>query len=732
MARYKPLHERSDKDVIDTVRQDFAASEDDRSEKNDRNWQAYRLFHCRDLLTHQDVIRSTEALAGGRQPRWDLEAITPNATFLPWLRGIVLTSVARISHGLWPDFNDFYRIDGNDEMDDRSARSAYAITQYFMRASRYKQESMLALLQAHLYDFGILYTGWKSEYSYMPEPVNYGITMLDPSTGEQLPTGKIDKGASKMDWRKIETSGWDVSAINTLNFRYDPLASHDSFGEFCGVTARIPKRRCWEMVESGQWDEAAVAMIDPDEPPNDAGRDDNARDFDDKLKEDEHLKGSNFDMDQYISKRYVRAEFCWTPDSKVVILNGKSVPLKKQSWRIPFHPVKFIQNPGMFPGTSMVEPLIPVQLDMNQCLRLLRKQQDRAVNPDSVVDPTFFGSVEEAEMQPWGTGATMIASQNPQGRDPQLARRFIYHPSNTAPDLWNSIEIQRSTGEKAAGTSAADQGMTTAGATATDINRAAQGGDVRNAMIEMSVEDGLVIKPIEDLIRLISMNVTDEMRIRVAGEVGEEWQTVKPEDLLFKALPDVKALGMSSMASRGAAMQSVRDLTLALLQNPATQQIMLVSSAAQELYRMMDINPRKFITPDAPERNVSIPPQYIPVLLASGRWVQVNQWDDHEAVIRALFEYVQSPEFATVPEKNKKLFLEQIKLHKQMMEAPPGGGMGAPSPTGEGGGVAGVGQPGMPVPGQPTQAPPVAAASGRPAQMPIMPPQQPQMAAGGG
>lgn len=728
MAKYKPLWKRSDDDVIRIVREDFSASEEDREEKNERNFAAYRMFHCRDLLSPTDMAIQPDGrddMVGGRAPFMDLGAIdvATNKTFVPWLRGITLTSVSRLAHGIWPDFNDFYRVDPDDEDDEKAAESAYALTQYFIRSSEYKRECLLFLLQAHLFDFAILYTGWKTEYGLIPRPRDANIQLKDFATGEYHDTGEIDPKQRQIEMEQTEVSGWDVGAMNTLNFRYDPLASHVGFGEFHGFTCLLPKRRMWEMVETGEWNRSEVEKIDEEEPPNDSDHEDVTQDMTSRLKEDEKLAGHSA-LASWIQDRYVRADFMWTPDSKVVVLNKKAVPKKEQSWRSPFHKACFIPNFGMFSGTSMVEPLIPAQIDINQCLRLLRTQQDRAVNPDSVVDHSFFGSTEEAEAQPWGTGATVIASKNPQLRDPQLARRFIFHPSNTAPDLWNSIALQMQWGEKSSGISSNTQGLVEGGATATAIRDAANAVDIRDAFIEIGIESACVIDPIDDLIKLIALNVTEKVRIRIKGRPGMKWQTVSPADLAkFKKSPDVKALGMSSMASRAIAAQSVRDVTMLFLQNPVTGQHLKVVPSMREIYRGYDIDPDTFVSDDAMGEQFSIPPEYIPELLATGKRVTINAYDDHMAVIKAIVEFTGSEEFEAVPEENKRLILEHVKLRKMAMAQPQGGKM-VPSPTGDpsgGGGM--VAGPGQAVPqGNPGQAPPVAEPGGQGA--PVMPVQQ--------
>lgn len=728
MAKYKPLWQRSNDDVIRIVREDFQASEDDREEKNERNFQAYRMFHCRDLLSPVDLSLSTttsrDDMVGGRAPYMDLGSIdiANNKTFVPWLRGITLTSVSRLAHGIWPDFNDFYRVDPDDEDDEKAAESAFAITKYFIRASQYKPECLLFLLQLHLFDFAILYTGWKTEYGLIPRPKDMNVQMKDFATGEYHDTGQIDKERREIEMEQTEVSGWDVAAMNSLNFRYDPCASYVGFGEFHGFTALLPKRRMWELVEAGEWNQSEVEKIDEDEPPNDAENEDGTNDMTSRLKEDEHLSGHST-LETWIAKRYVRADFCWTPDSRAVVLNKKAVPLKAQSWRTPFHKACFIPNFGMFSGTSMVEPLIPAQIDINQCLRLVRTQQDRAINPDSVVNSSFWGSVAEAETQPWGTGATIMATHARPDQDMQLARRFIFHPSGTAPDIWNSITLQMQFGEKASGISANTQGLVEGGATATAIRDAANAVDIRDAFVEIGIEQACVIDPIDDLIKLIALNVTEEVRIRIKGKEGLEWQVVKPSDLAkFKKSPDVVALGMSSMASRAIAAQSVRDITLSFLQNPVTGQHLKIVPSMRDVYRLYDINPDTYVSDDAMGEQFAIPPEYVPALLATGKRVPLYPYDDHEAVIQAIVEFVKGPEFAAVAEENKRLILEHVRLRKMALSAPQGGGM-APSPTGEpsGGGGMIAGNPGQGAPGQPPQGPPPVATPAPGPAMPVMP-----------
>jgi len=728
MPGMKKIIEYTNDEIVQILTEDFTASEYDRSLKNEQNFAAYRMFHCRDLLTAKQLAPRRDDVVSGRFGAYNLGPVQYNKAFLPWLRACALTSVSKQSHALWPDFNDFYRLDPDDEDDTKGAAAAYALTKYFVRASRYKQEAMLCLLQAHLFDFSILYTGWKSERRMAPVLRPYEIELKNFLDGEFYGTGKIDKERSQVVLEEYERSGWDVASLNTMNFRVDPRAGHEGFGQFCGVTALIPKQEAWANIGTEGWSREAVESIDKDEPPNAAGHEDGTRDFDARLRQDEKLSG--FDMDGYIGKRYIRADMAWYPYSggvcKIVVLNKTQVALKEETWRIPFFKQVFIQNPGMFSGTSMVEPLIQAQVDMNQCLRLLRAQQDRAINPDSVVDPTFFAGVEEAELQPWGTGATIVATRNPGGaRDAQLARRFIYHPSNTAPDLWTSIDIQKVDGERASGISRQDQGISGGGASATEIARVAASSDERSAFIEVFIEDSIVIAPIDDLYLLIHANVKEEMRVQIKGETGLEWQVIRPQDMVLKKSPVIVALGMSSMSSRQVAAQSVRDMTLKFIENPATAQFLKsIPGVMRESYRMFDANPDIFVSDENMAERMSIPAAYVPELLASGHRVPINPWDDHEEVIGAIVKYRQSKKWETVPEENKKLILDHVRLRKQAIEMKMsgGGGMGAPSPTGMPGGGGGGGMGGqsqVPGPPQGQGAPPVAAATGQ--KGPMMP-----------
>jgi hypothetical protein len=716
----KKIIDYTDDEIIQIVTEDFTASEYDREKKNAANFAAYRMFHCRDLLTAKQLSPSRDNVVSGRFGAYNLGPIQHNKAFLPWLRAITLSSVSKQSRALWPDYNDFFRCDPDDEDDTRGAEAAFGLLKYFIRASRYKQESMLCLLQAHLFDFAILYTGWKSEMKMAPVLRPYEIEIKNFQDGEWYGTGKMDPERSQVVLEEYERSGWDVASLNTLNFRVDPLAGHEGFGQFCGITALIPKQEAYANIESEGWSREAVEEIDKDEVPNAAGHEDGTRDYDARLRQDEKLQG--FDMDGYIAKRYIRADMGWYPYRggvcKVVILNKRKVALKEETWRIPFFKQVFIQNPGMFSGTSMVEPLIPAQVDMNQCLRLLRTQQDRAINPDSVVDPTFFLGADEAERQPWGTGATIMATRNPQGRDPQLARRFIYHPSNTAPDLWTSIEIQQVTGERASGISRQDQGISGGGASATEIARVAASSDERAAFIEIFIEDSIVIAPIDDLYLLMHANVKEEKRVQMKGEAGMEWRVIRPQDMVLKKSPVIVALGMSSMSARNMAAQSVRDITIAWMANPFTQQFLDIVPSMRETYRLAGGNPDVYVRDDGAER-MSIPATFVPDLLASGHRVPVNPWDDHEEVIGAIVKYRQSPKWASVPEENKRLILDHVRLRKQAMMMPEGGGLGAPSPTGmPSGGVMGGGQSQVAAPGQPSAAPAVAAPAGQRNPMP--------------
>lgn len=722
----KRIIDYDDEDIIAIVMDDLRASEDDRAIKNEQNFQAWRMFHCRDIMTSDQLRGTKDDVVGGRFQSFNLDSIPFNKAYIPFVRSVVLTSIAKQARGLWPDFNDFYRMDPDDESDVDAAKIAFAMSKYFVRASRYKQEAMLSLVQCHLFDFSILYTGWMSKMKMVPALRPSEIEIKDFETGEYIKTGKLDYDDAQVVLEEHPWDGWDVAALNTMNVRYDPMATHEGFGEFVGLTALTSKRLCSEYVDTQGWSKAAVDSIYEDEPANHGDHEDGTKDFTARLKEDEKLSGQT--DDGYIQRRYVRTETMWYPYSggvcKVVILNGKRVALKEETWRIPLHKQVFIQNPGMFSGTSLVEPLMPIQVDMNQCLRLLRTQQDRAINPDSVVDPTFFASVEEAQIQPWGTGATIYATRNPQGRDPQLARRFIYHPSNTSPDMWNSIEIQKASGEQVSATSQQDQGISGGGATATEIARSAAGSDNRSAFIEVFLEDSMVIQPISDLYLLMQANVREPRAIQIKGEAGMKWKRVKPEEMVMTASPVIVPLGMSSMSSRQIGAQAVRDITLAFLSNPMTAQFLKTVPSMREVYRLADVNPDTFVNDEDLSDNVSIPAEYIGPLLAGGHSVPINPWDDHAKILAALGEYAMSKEFKGVPYVNKKAILKHIELRQAALAMGEGGSLGSGAPSlpnmGGGGGGQMVGQP----PGQttPAAAPGVVAAP-RPGNQ--GPPQEP-------
>lgn len=733
---HKPLHERSDEDIIRIIGEDFDASEHDRREKNVQNFGHYRAFHCRDILRSADMIKTVqdgELVFGGRMPQFNLGAIEINKTYLPWLRGITLTSVARLAHGLWPDFNDFWRLDPDDDEDEKAAEGGFALAQYFIRASRYKQEALLALLQCHLFDFSILFTGWKNEEFIVPVVKAPTLEQKDYATGKYHDTGIEDEERREVEFEEVVVGGWDVASINTLNFRYDPLASHEGFGEFCGVTSLISKRRVRQMVEANIWRPEALEEIQEDEPPNMADHPDTTDDMTSKLREDEKLQGGT--LAGYIESRYVRADMHWTPGvdgSQCVMLNRNVVARADRSWRTPFYKQVFIQNPGMLPGTSLVEPLMPVQHDINRCLRLFRTQQEKAVMPDSAIDPTFFTSALEAEIQPWDTGAPIILTKNPEGRDPMLVRRFIEHPgARNAQDMWSSIQIQMQSGERTSGVGGADQGVAQGGASATEIARAAMAVDIRGALIEIYIEDSIVIAPFDDLLKLMTVNVREPMRIKIAGDEGMKWQTLNPKDLAFKKSPHVKALGMSSMSSRAVGAQAIRDVTMMLLQNPLTAQFMKTVSSMQDLYRQYDIDPDKYVNDEDFSKREAIPPKYVPVLLAGGQTVTINAWDDHVAVIEAIDAFRQGEKWATVPEENKRLMVNHVKQRKLALQGAQGLGPGMTSPAspyGGGGGAAGGAQP-QPQPGGPNQPQQVVPASGGGGGGLI---QQPQGAAAGG
>lgn len=726
MPPAKDLLSYSDDDLNKIISQDFRVSEDDRADRNAQNWQAHRMYHCRDLMDSA-MIAASRMRFNPRVSPLDVFAPTGNYAYLPWLRGVLLTSLAMVMNALYPDTQDFFRIDHRHRDDEPAARTMESLVRYFLGQSNYLREVALTILQAHEYDFGILYTTWARELRMVPKMIVEEEQQLDYATGEYIPTGRVKD--RRQTWAREAADFWQVYTVNTFNFRYDPMSDHQGFDncEWAGMTYLMSKRRMHELAEAGVFDKDAVAKIKDDEAYNDGDSEDSTADYDRRLREDEKLSGDPGAAGDDYKKNFVRVRQYHTEFALAYQLNGRVIGGKRRTIGWPFHKIVFVPNTGMFSGTAMAEPLLPIQHDINRALRLIRTQQDRAVNPDLVIDGTFFDSRLEALSQPWNTGATIVAAKNAQGRDVAGVARPVGMPSNTAPDIWNSINLQLDMGARVAGLSANAQSVGEGGKTATEIMQIAASVGSRTDLWQKLMEKSVVVDVLYRMMQLIHINVKKPVIVRLVGEAGVEFREIPPRDLIFNASPDFVALGMSSMASRQSATQLLRDAIIAFSSNPLFAQYLKILPSMRDLFRRFGVDPDQYLN-DTSKGERTMPQEWENILLAAGIAVPIHGGDDHAEHLEVGVKYMQDDANA-IPEANLAVFGEHLKAHKAMLE---GGGkmMGAPSPTAQPVTVAGGAGQGPQRPAGPANAPvsqpgPAAPAERAPAPAPAQPTPQP-------
>jgi hypothetical protein len=715
----------TDEDINKGIREDFRASEDDRALKNDQNWMANQMYHCREILT-PGMFGGDDKTGGkrmeARSPLAMLNAPIPNKAYVPWLRGVVLACVARISSALWPDYEDFFRVEATHPDDEETTELIYHALMHYLRSSKYKQETVLTLVQAALFDFSILYTGWRVDFGYAPKKLQKHRQVRDPISGERVDLSSLEEARQRYQWERGAVQGFDVWTVNTFNFRYDPMAGHDGMDacEWAGLTYPMSKRRMVELVQANQWPDSVLdpkTGIAEDEPMNDNDDVDTTKDWDAKLKQDERLSSDDSRVSNE-NKHFVRVRQYCTKNAMVYQLNGRVLVRPKTpsselgrtlGW--PFHKVTFMPIQGMFSGTSLAQPLMPIQHDINQMHRLMRAAQDKAIRLDRLVDGTFFNSAEEAESQPWGTGTTIVLPKNPQGRDPQSAVRFVGYPGNQAPDMWNSIAAQMEGGERASGVSANVQTAGTGGGTrsATEIGEISEGVNMQSSFREKQIEQAVVVEVLQRLLRLIHINVGEAMFVKIRGKQGGNWRQIMPADLILTQSPEIVALGMSSMASRGTAGQILRDAIIAFASNPVFAQHLKVIPSLRAFLRSMDVDPDEIVNDIGSEHK--LPQEWENIMLANGYTVAIHPADNHQQHLEEIIQFVNSPAFDDVPEANRQKFMDHAMLHKQAAESG-GRALGAPSPTGAqtiaGGG--GVNAPTQQIPNAPEAAAPAGAA----------------------
>jgi hypothetical protein len=678
--------------------EDFKASEDDRRQKNENNWMANRMYHCRDLLSSETLRRPRENNEGPRTGYTDFDAPIPNNAYLPWLRGVCLTALAKTANALWPSDGNTFRLESMHPNDDNATDATYEIVKYMIRASSANRESMMTLLQAIKYDLGILYTGWRRDFGWVPTVIQDKATIKDFLTGQYFPFGKKKPPTQGYEWKLGAIDLPDVYSVSTFNFRYDPMADHRGFDGcwWAGMTYPISKQKMWEIAESGMWDVNVVRKITDDEPINDKDDVDSSEDMQNRLRKDEKLAGA--ESGDYYAKNYVRVRQYHTKSAVIWQLNGRHIAGKQRALGWPFHKVVWMPIEGMFSGTSVAEPLIPVQHDINQMLRLQRTQQDRAVNPDLLVDTSRFESLAEAQAVPWGTGALVFTSRNPTNSNIPAAQ-YLVAPSGTAPDMWAATNLQLQVAEKAAAISDNAQGAASSGGrTATETLQIASSVDARSAAITREIERVLIVEFVERLIRLVHLNVKKPLLIRIKGAKGAKFREIVPADLIFEKSPDVIPLGISSMSAKSAGFQALRDAVMMFSANPQFQQFLKVVPSMRNLFRNLGVDPDEWVTDQNLEAAALMSQDHENILLAAGIVVPIHPGDNDTEHIESIVKFTMDDEkVKMVPEANHRLFYEHLELHQQAVKSKAGGSPGLPSIPG----------PSAPAPGpQALQAPP--------------------------
>lgn len=677
------------------INDDFKASEDDRRQKNECNWQINRLYHTRDLLTSEALrIPRENNNLGARTGYSDIDGEIPSNAYIPWLRGVALTALAMTANAVWPDYNKFFRFKPNHRNDERPTEAAYEVLMWFLRQSGYHREALLTILQAIKYDFGILYTGWRRDFGWVPTRVKNPEVIRDYLTGQYVPTGNFEEEYQSYEYKLGAVDVPDIYSVSTYNFRYDPQADHRGFDGcwWAGMTYPLSKMRMWEIAESGLWDKDEIAKISDDEPINDDDHDDEADGYAEKLKKDEKLAGS--ESDEYYQKNFVRVKQYHMKNAVVWQLNGKIIPrkpLKTIGW--PFRKVVWVPNEGMFSGTSLCEPLAPVQVDINQMLRLMRTQQDRAVNPDLLVDATMFDSLAEVKAIPFGTGTNVYITKNPQNKPVSAAVGHVIYPSNTAPDMANATAVQVNAAEQQAGISQNAQTGQAQYVSATQSMQVAAAVNSRSALTQKEIENELVGGFIDRLLKLIHLNVRKPLIIRIKGAQGNEFRNIVPADLIFERSPDVVPLGMSSLMAKQSGFQVLRDAVVMFSSNPMFSQFLRVVPAMQELLRMLDVDPDQFINDENLAAFAKMPQGHENILMAAGIVVPINPADNDQEHIDELNAFVADEErISLVPEANHHLLTEHLELHLAALKAKANPTPGMPS-------LAAPAAPGGPPPG---------------------------------
>jgi len=702
----------SDKALSEGIDEDFKASQDYLKGAMNHAWDCQRMFMCRDVIG-ADVYRDDQ-VTGARVPLDDFIAPLPNRAYLPWVRGIAQTATSLIINGIFPSYDNFFKINSRYNDDDRASRAMYQALQSFLMSSHYHREVVLVVQQAVKYPYGILYSDWKREWGVVPEVIEEDITVQHPLTGEWVPTGAKAPARVRYKWDAGAIDEPDIYAVNFFNFRFDPMADHRGFDncEWAGMTYPMSKRRVVEMVKSGLWDRSILKEIKSDEPVNLAGNQDDTEDFQTRLQEDQRLSPQGVTRDYY-GKNWVRVRQYHDKTAVVWQVNGRAIAGKMRTLGFPFHRTVFSTVEGMFPGTSVIAPLMSIQHDLNTMFRLVRAQQDRAVNPMRVVDISFFESAEELKQYTGAPGETVLITANTSNRDPRGAMYYLVSPANTAPDMWNAVNLEMSMGERESGITAGFQGQAQAGSkTATEFASVQQSGLQRIDFRRKETESTMVVDVIHRMIRLIHLNVTRSMHVKMQGKDGMDWREITPQDLIFQQQPEIIATGSSSMLAQASGFDLLRDTIMQVAGHPLFAQFVKPLGSLRKLFSQLNIDPDEILN-DETSADVPMDQDLENVLLGRGVAVIVNERDDDKDHLRKMAAFIESAAFKLVPEDYLRLFEDHYKTHLGRLQGAQSGPKGLPGRAGPQ--QLTIGAPGQPVaPGQPQGQPPLAPAPGGP------------------
>lgn len=671
----------SDKALSEGISEDFQASQEYLSGAMDHAWDAQRMYMCRDILTNE--VYRDDVVTGARVPLADFVSPLPNRAYLPWIRGVAQTATSLIVNGIFPSYDNFFRINSRYPSDEKAARAMYQAVLSFLMSSHYHREVVLTIQQAVKYPYGILYSDWKREWGVVPEVIQEDIMVRHPLTDAWVPTGAKAPARVRYKWTADAIDEPDIYAVNFFNFRFDPMADHRGFDncEWAGMTYPMSKRRVVEMVKSGLWDRSILKEIKSDEPVNLNGNEDDTQDFQTRLQEDQRLSPQGVSRDYY-GKNWVRVRQYHDKSTVVWQVNGRAIAGKMRTLGFPFHRTVFSTVEGMFPGTSVIAPLMSIQHDLNTMFRLVRAQQDRAVNPQRVIDISFFESVDELRQYTNEPGETILITGNTQQRDPRSAVFYLVTPANTAPDMWNAVNLEMSMGERESGITAGFQGLAQAGSkTATEFQSVQQSALQRIDFRRKEAESALVVDVVHRMIRLIHLNVTRPTLVKMLGKSGMNWREISPSDLIFERQPEVIATGSSSMLAQASGFDLLRDTIMQVAAHPLFSQFVKPLGSLRKLFSHLNIETDDVLN-DASSADQSMDQDLENILMGRGVAVLVNERDDDKEHLKKMAAFVESAAFKLVPESNLRLFEEHYKTHLAQLQGAQKGPMGLPGRPG--------------------------------------------------